>query len=501
MTAPACSTTSSPRPPARSPPASSARSIAVASPPRKAAGNVTVNFTTELADLYIPDVRIDKDNTVRMSEDKLKVSAVATIEVDGLAVGTAPGKLTVKPGLHKLRVVREGYKPWERTVNFTNGQTLNVGLEMSEAGYARWKESTAFINDLKNGAKLTDGQVKVLEGQAKMFENSGFKVNTKEGITINAGPTRPSSAGNPPTSQPPSSNAMKSGRILLSLLTALVLLAPATRAQEATGKKKLAITKMVATPSLTARMQKQGVGLSLESVMEALDSQVHDRVLNTRRFEILERSDADALATEAAASGGAFAFNKADYVMTIRVDSFNDRMEERKLASLGKTIRARVIELSAVAKITEVATQRAVASANFKVSKRDSENRSENTTERVGEASDDLMIQAVAEMAQKIAVRAADVVSPARVIGKRDKTVTINRNDQSGIEVGQTWEVYMLGDELVDPDTGEKSREEVLVGKVKVTRVTPQNSQAEILEDTGIDRGAVVRLVAGEDES
>jgi hypothetical protein len=154
------------------------------------AGNVTVNFTTELADLYIPDVRIDKDNTVRMSEDKLKVSAVATIEVDGLAVGTAPGKLTVKPGLHKLRVVREGYKPWERTVNFTNGQTLNVGLEMSEAGYARWKESTAFINDLKNGAKLTDGQVKVLEGQAKMFENSGFKVNTKEGITINAGPTR-----------------------------------------------------------------------------------------------------------------------------------------------------------------------------------------------------------------------------------------------------------------------------------------------------------------------
>ena len=35
-----------------------------------------------------------------------------------------------------------------------------------------------------------------------------------------------------------------------------------------------------------------------------------------------------------------------------------DRLEERKLTSLGKTIRARTIELSAVAKITEVATQR-----------------------------------------------------------------------------------------------------------------------------------------------
>ena len=62
---------------------------------------------------------------------------------------------------------------------------------MSEAGYARWAETTAFVNGLKNGAKLTDAQVKALEGQAKMFENSGFKVNTTEGITINAGPNRP----------------------------------------------------------------------------------------------------------------------------------------------------------------------------------------------------------------------------------------------------------------------------------------------------------------------
>ena len=37
---------------------------------------------------------------------------------------------------------------------------------------------------------LTDAQVKALEGQAKMLSNSGFKVNTTEGITVNAGPTR-----------------------------------------------------------------------------------------------------------------------------------------------------------------------------------------------------------------------------------------------------------------------------------------------------------------------
>lgn len=156
-----------------------------------AQGLVTVSLTTELADVYIPDVRLGAENTVSISDSKFKVSALAaTVEVDGIAVGTAPGKIQARAGLHKLRVVREGFKPWERTVNLSNGQSFNVPLEMSEAGYARWREATAFINDLKNGAKLTDAQVKVLEGQAKMFENSGFKVNTKEGITINAGPTR-----------------------------------------------------------------------------------------------------------------------------------------------------------------------------------------------------------------------------------------------------------------------------------------------------------------------
>lgn len=295
---------------------------------------------------------------------------------------------------------------------------------------------------------------------------------------------------------------MKIFRILALVALAALLTGPLS-AQDAPGKKKIAITKISATDALRARMTKQGVVLSLDSVMQALDSQVYDRVLNTKRFEVLERSDADALAKESAAAGNAFQFNQADYLLTIRVDAFNDRMEERKLAALGKTIRARTIELSAVAKITEVATQRAIGSTNFKVKRRAAENRSANTSERVGEASDSLLDDATREMAQKIAARAADAIYPARVVAKREKTVTINRNDQSGIKIGQVWEVFALGEDIVDPDTGDKTKEEVLVGKVKVTRVTPQNSQAEIVEDTGIDKGAYVRLkddVAAEED-
>jgi len=296
---------------------------------------------------------------------------------------------------------------------------------------------------------------------------------------------------------------MKFGRLFLAALAATLVTCTAAVAQDAAapGKKKLAVTKITANPAVAQRMAAQGVKLSLESITEGLDAQLHDRLLNTRRFEMIERADADALAKEAAAAGQTFSFNGADYILTVRVDGFNDRSETRRLQSLGKTIMGRAIEISAVAKITEVATQRAIASANFAVKKYDSENRSENTTHAVGEQSDALLMDAVRDLAQKIAGRTTDAVYPARILNKRDKVVTINRNDQSGIAVGQVWEVYALGDELVDPDTGEKTREEVLVGKVKVTRVTPQNSQAEIVEDTGIDRGAIVRrLDTGEDE-
>jgi len=153
--------------------------------PAAAQGLVTVTLATEAADLTIPDIRIGVENTVTISESKLKVSALsATIEVDGIAVGTAPGSITVKPGLSKLRITRAGFKPYERTVNFINGQSLTVALELSEDGYKRWKDSTSFLNELKNNAKLTDGEVKVLEGKAKALEQSGFKVNTTAAPTV-----------------------------------------------------------------------------------------------------------------------------------------------------------------------------------------------------------------------------------------------------------------------------------------------------------------------------
>ena len=122
---------------------------------------------------------------------------------------------------------------------------------------------------------------------------------------------------------------MKYFLFTLALIAAITGMASAQTAP--VGKKKIAITKITAGAALSARMQQQGSALSLQSVIESLDPQILDRIQSTKRFEVLERTDAGALAQEAAASGQVFAFNGADYVLTVSVDNFQDAIRNPKL--------------------------------------------------------------------------------------------------------------------------------------------------------------------------
>jgi hypothetical protein len=55
---------------------------------------------------------------------------------------------------------------------------------MSEAGFNRWKENIAFLQAVEVNRKLTDAQVKAVEGFAKMLEQSGYRVDIRENNKI-----------------------------------------------------------------------------------------------------------------------------------------------------------------------------------------------------------------------------------------------------------------------------------------------------------------------------
>ena len=128
---------------------------------------------------------ITADNKVVLTNQPVAVQAMdVTVELDGVALGSAPATLQGRPGLHKIRLSREGFDAWERTINIYDGQKLRVALQMSDAGYARWADTTAFLAGLDANRKLTDAEVNRINGIAEFFKNSHYRVDTKENVHV-----------------------------------------------------------------------------------------------------------------------------------------------------------------------------------------------------------------------------------------------------------------------------------------------------------------------------
>ncbi len=163
--------------------ASSLGSVAIDS------SRVKVTLQCSIADFAkLPNVGLTENNEVVLGEGNARTQVTdVSVEINGITVGSAPSQLEVPPGLNKLRLTREGFKPFERTVNFYDGQTLTVALQMSDAGYARWKDVVAAYTGLENNRKLTDAEVEVLQGYAQMLRQSGIKVDTDEGLKFYRG--------------------------------------------------------------------------------------------------------------------------------------------------------------------------------------------------------------------------------------------------------------------------------------------------------------------------
>jgi len=294
-------------------------------------------------------------------------------------------------------------------------------------------------------------------------------------------------------------------KICLGLLAAALLPALAS-AQD--GKATIAISSIKPTPSLDASV-KPDKKLELGRIIESLNSQLIDRISATRKFDVVGRSDLNDILKEQdlGASGNVDAktaakagkLTGATFLLVTTVDDFQDYVETATFEGTGRSATKRVFRLSVVGKLYDSSTGKLIESANLQTGndafKDISENRSYSVKD--GNLTDEMMVAVARDMAQKIANHFADVIFPAKVLIRRDKEITINRGEGGGVAVGDTFNVFALGQELIDPDTKESlGREEVKVGTVKITQVNPKTSQAEILDDAGIDKGAILRKPA-----
>jgi curli biogenesis system outer membrane secretion channel CsgG len=293
--------------------------------------------------------------------------------------------------------------------------------------------------------------------------------------------------------------ALKKSLWMLLPGAALLLASPAFG-----QKQTLAISTVASTPSLKHAMETSGKGNSLARVTEAFDSQLIAGVNDTKKFDIVGRSDLKDILKEQEIGGSgnvdaktaaqAGKLTGAKYLLVTTIDDFEDSTERMEFKSLNKVGIKRKIRINAVAKIYDSTTGKLLESANIKTEKKD--DRADDTSlNKNAELTDALLLDSVHETATKVANHVADVIFPVRVLVKHDTQITINRGEGGGVEVGQIWTAYALGDELIDPDTKESlGREETPVGKVKIVAVTANKSTGEAIEDTGINTGAILRM-------
>ena len=263
-------------------------------------------------------------------------------------------------------------------------------------------------------------------------------------------------------------------------------------------EKTIGVSPVVVSSAIQSSAASQRSEISLKRVAESMDGQFISALQSTRKFQVIARSDLPSLQEEGGFTGSGLAgVSGVDYLLVVSIDDFQDIQERVNFSGLGKVAERRTIRLGAVAKIYNSKSGKLLESANLQIKNFDAEQVLSNSSNSGGSVSDALIRQLATELAKQAVIRVTEVVYPAKILAKTGKVVTVNRGDGTGIAAGQLWEVFALGEELKDPDTGASlGKEEMSVGKIRILRVTPTTAQGEVSgEDLGIDRGAIVRRI------
>ena len=144
-----------------------------------------VEIAFDIAGLEIPEI-VFKDGKYALGSNVVPVRiASVNAEIDGIT-HTIGGKITLSRGIHTLRINQRDIAPVEKNINVTGepGQRISFSLQLDESARRRWKNDMEFLESMKERARasenarmLTEAEADRIRGIAKMYEQSGFKID------------------------------------------------------------------------------------------------------------------------------------------------------------------------------------------------------------------------------------------------------------------------------------------------------------------------------------
>jgi len=298
---------------------------------------------------------------------------------------------------------------------------------------------------------------------------------------------------------------------LTALAPCLLLAPPAAHASQddaAPSRIAIAVPAVEVLSAVAEKVAGHGQRNELAQIVQGLDAKLADALQNTRKFEVRAHAElAKIIGEQQAQDSGNFDLSDPKrakpfqlagipYLALVQIDDFQDQVQTARFEGVGQQATRRQIRLSAVCRIFDTTRGTLLESTRVTLADFDLKNNPQYVVDQRGGDLTEAVINLIADrMADRVAQRVTDIVFPAKVLVVRDGVVTLNRGEGTDIAVGDIWEVFALGEALIDPDTGENlGSEEVAVGFVRVISVAPKFSRAEICgADRGIARNAVLR--------
>jgi hypothetical protein len=126
--------------------------------------------------IYLPSYNPEKAILREVQPAQLN----ATVEIDGIAMGSANTPISVTKGFHNVRISYPGYEPVTLRIAPRDEMVVSINLQMTDAEYNRIKDSINFMHTLTQEREYNQAELKVLEGHAQRLQQSGLRFDIKE---------------------------------------------------------------------------------------------------------------------------------------------------------------------------------------------------------------------------------------------------------------------------------------------------------------------------------
>ncbi len=225
-----------------------------------------------------------------------------------------------------------------------------------------------------------------------------------------------------------------------------------------------------------------------------LRTRITDEIINTRKFDVVEREQINSVLSELKLKAAGLTeegegpeegkLKSAGFVIYGSVLSLGMDKTTAAVASVAASKTTAKVEVQL--RISSAETGKILSSKTIIATKSQSRMAGEGTTTE-GNSDDQSIQDAIRSAAKKVTDALIELAYPPKIIvvGKQDITLNLTKEQ---VEIDDLFDVLELGEELVDPDTGESlGAEEEFIGRIQITTPGPKTSKSKPVGDLGLD--------------